>query len=412
MVFKRFWLVCMLVLISLWLSFKLHANSDQEVVSWLYTNKLTKYPQIDQFRPEWTITRGEAAKFMVAFAILMDKPKIKSSSECQFSDISDYDPTLTEYIIASCEYGIFKGSNGKFFPKNSITKAEALAVVMRIGYGILDEKNTHPRYQSYHDKATQLNFNHMEYIDLISNNFEQPITRLHIAHWIFTLFDVSNAVLGLRNGRQEIYSLDDINRVLSGKWLSCEQAMSASTYQKITYECNDVSTYGDIQTFIKALFNGNYQQAADLMNTRSMIPLIFSSMNQAFAFVPHSRGVQWFYISWNGGVNINMVYITIENNSLHVYRSKYNASVGFAQWNDYEWERTSPLYMYRSDDSSYAPVWIQSCRKPNEYIAWKYTIDYSCIEQHLKNVMLWTSDDVETASRVKAMKQKILKAQK
>lgn len=68
--------------------------------------------------------------------------------------------------------------------------------------------------------------------------------------------------------------------------------MSASTYQKITYECNDVSTYGDIQTFIKALFNGNYQQAADLMNTRSMIPLIFSSMNQAFAFVPHSRGVQ------------------------------------------------------------------------------------------------------------------------
>jgi hypothetical protein len=397
---------------TIFFTWPVSAISDEELVSWLHGQWLTKYNALTAFRPTSHIARGEAAKFMVQFATLMRKSKVTSPSECQFSDISDYDPTLTEYIIASCEYGIFKGFNGKFFPKNSITKAEALAVVMRIWYGILDEKNTHPRYQSYHDKATQLNFNHMEYIDLISNNFEQPITRLHIAHWIFRLFDVSTSGFGLRDGRQEIYSLDDINRVLSGKWLSCEQAMSASTYQKITYECSDVSTYADNQKFIKALFDGNNQQAADLMNTRSMIPLIFSSMNQAFAFVPHSRGIQWFYISWNGGVNINMVYIMIENNSLHVYRSKYSASVGFDQWNDYEWERTSPIYIYRSDNSSYVPVWIQSCRKPNEYIAWKYTIDYSCIEQHLKNVMLWTSDDTETASRVKAMKQKILKSQK
>lgn len=42
----------------------------------------------------------------------------------------------------ACKLGIFNGTNGSFNPTKALTNGEALAVLMRITSGKMDESNT------------------------------------------------------------------------------------------------------------------------------------------------------------------------------------------------------------------------------------------------------------------------------
>lgn len=155
---------------TLWLATA--QDSNQDVVSWLYSNWLTKYSSAQDFRSYDSITRGEAAKFMVKYAETLKKTKVKKSSECEFSDIKNYDNSLVSYIIESCEYGIFKWSNGTYYPNNNITNGEAITVIMRLMYWTMNEKEI-PWYQEYYQKAVSQNINLWNI-----NSFDLPISRI------------------------------------------------------------------------------------------------------------------------------------------------------------------------------------------------------------------------------------------
>ena len=126
--------------------------SQQTVVDWMFQNGLTMYDMTSEFRWDDGVMRGEAAKFFVEYAEAANMAKVRTEAQCQFSDIADFDYTLTSYITASCEYGLFKGYNGMFFPADWITEAQALAVTVRAETGLLDETMT-PWRQAYYDYA-------------------------------------------------------------------------------------------------------------------------------------------------------------------------------------------------------------------------------------------------------------------
>jgi hypothetical protein len=75
----------------------------------LYSYGLTRWRGTADFAPTRKITRQEAARFMVEFAVNVLCRKPTYSYTNQFTDIANADPTLTPYIKQSYEYKIFHG---------------------------------------------------------------------------------------------------------------------------------------------------------------------------------------------------------------------------------------------------------------------------------------------------------------
>jgi hypothetical protein len=77
------------------------------------------------------------------------------NDSCQFSDLVSYAPGLASAIIEVCEFGFFRGVNGKFLPAGTLTEQQALVMTLRSVYGMLDESGT-PWYREYFGFAQDL----------------------------------------------------------------------------------------------------------------------------------------------------------------------------------------------------------------------------------------------------------------
>lgn len=105
------------------------------------------------FRGDDAITRGEAAKFVVQYAVMAGLEK--NYTACDFTDLEGYDSTLVPFIMDACAYGLLKGSNGKFMPNDNITEDQAITVVIRSLEGFKDE-TMDPRYKEYFMRGQEL----------------------------------------------------------------------------------------------------------------------------------------------------------------------------------------------------------------------------------------------------------------
>jgi hypothetical protein len=143
---------------------------SQEILPWMYENKLTQITDVENFRPQDSITRAEASKFIAKYATIAGLEK--QNTTCSFRDTIGFDSSLVPYITEACEYGLFRGSNGNFLPKKSITEAQALAVIVRALDGMQDESQS-PWYKNY--------FSIGQEIGLISNESIDSIGRTDIS---------------------------------------------------------------------------------------------------------------------------------------------------------------------------------------------------------------------------------------
>ncbi len=110
-----------------------------DAIDWMYENWLTIYKDPKQFWVYNEMTREQSSKFFSNFyKTVFEKPLIMPS-ENPFNDIDNADPTLIDYIKYSYNLWLFKGNNWKFMPFSSITKAQSLAVIIRMVAWVLDE---------------------------------------------------------------------------------------------------------------------------------------------------------------------------------------------------------------------------------------------------------------------------------
>jgi hypothetical protein len=69
----------------------------------------------------------------VKFSKLLEKDTyVKTDTQCKFSDTNNSWSDLKDIVIESCKLGLFQGSKGKFSPKNQLTNAQAIAIIIRI----------------------------------------------------------------------------------------------------------------------------------------------------------------------------------------------------------------------------------------------------------------------------------------
>ena len=119
-----------------------------DAINWMYDNELTIYKDPKQFGIYNEMTREQASKFFVNFYKTVFNKTLAVPMKNPFNDIDNADPTLYRYIQYAFWLNLFKGNNWKFMPFNHLSKAQSLAVIIRMPYWLLDE-TVNPWYMNY-----------------------------------------------------------------------------------------------------------------------------------------------------------------------------------------------------------------------------------------------------------------------
>ncbi len=107
-------------------------NELEDAVVWMFEQWLTKFDTVTAFEPNGTLTREAASKFIGVFAVnTLKLQEDKQKNTCEFSDNATAHQWLLPSIMQACYMGLFKGSDGKFLPKQNLTNGQALTVLMK-----------------------------------------------------------------------------------------------------------------------------------------------------------------------------------------------------------------------------------------------------------------------------------------
>ncbi|USN57178.1 MAG: S-layer homology domain-containing protein [Candidatus Peribacteria bacterium] len=155
-------------------------------LSWMYANGLTKYNTSDAYMPFNSLTREQFAKMVRQFYVTMGYDTSTKNTACDFTDIDNADPTLVPHILETCRLGIFRGYNGLFMPFNQITRAEVLAVLLRIYNQAKLDETKNPWWLDYYTQAQGLGITD----ETIQANMDQSANRYTIAMYIWRLRNV------------------------------------------------------------------------------------------------------------------------------------------------------------------------------------------------------------------------------
>ena len=168
----------------------------KKALSFLRSYEMTMFDNVDGFDPYRNLSREEAAKIFSNFAINVLCRKPDMSLSVKYSDVENTNPTLKPYITLAYQLGVMKGSgmgDGKFRPKEYISKAEVNAVLIRmILKSYLDENKSENKvwYTEYNKVATDLGI-------INQGAGAEPVLRNNVALMLFRAY--KNQVFDWRN---------------------------------------------------------------------------------------------------------------------------------------------------------------------------------------------------------------------
>ena len=160
------------------------SNSPEfiEAINWMHDMWMTNYNTTEAFMPYQTITRAQVAKMLDKFATATSLTTVRNFWNCEFSDVSA-DSEYKDAITRVCQYWIMAWSNDKFSPDKIVTKAEFVAMLIRLFDGkTLDETLT-PRWTAYYKRATEIGLIWAQ--DTVT--FTSEIARYEVAVYLYRL---------------------------------------------------------------------------------------------------------------------------------------------------------------------------------------------------------------------------------
>lgn len=178
---KIIWSICLIIWVLCGISNAWFFQSP--AFEWAYEHWLTKFDNLEDFRPSDTLRRDEAIKFIIKFAEWQFELS-ESSNNCKFSDLNLAWQDLTDYINQACKYGIVNWYNNKFMPNQKLTNEQIIAMIARILYGKQDEETVTRRSDKYYDVMSNYNLINFQ-------NRSKEATRLTV---IQLLYDVANEI--------------------------------------------------------------------------------------------------------------------------------------------------------------------------------------------------------------------------
>ena len=153
-------------------------------LAWMYANWLTMYNNSGDYRMYDILTREEAAKIIwQAYNVFgLDTWVVKNNS-CTFEDANLFNPTLSAHIANVCQWWLFQGSNWKYMPRDNLTKAQAMAVLIRMIEWKMSYELQTPWREQYYNKWKIIGLTNVENI----NEFDHEVTRYEIALMVYRM---------------------------------------------------------------------------------------------------------------------------------------------------------------------------------------------------------------------------------
>lgn len=159
-------------------------------VSRMFANWLTKFNKVNDYVPNWELTREQASKFFSQFSLnILGKKLSEDINTVWFKDITSADVTLQQFLTISQNLGLFKWVDGYFMPLEKLTRAQAIAVIIRAKYGYQDE-NYNEWFYKYYSIANNywlIDWLSFDYSTLSSKN----ITRGEVAILLYRLSNLN-----------------------------------------------------------------------------------------------------------------------------------------------------------------------------------------------------------------------------
>ena len=287
-----------------------NSNLYKELESWeeidkalyrMYENWLTKYNNLNNYRPDDPLLREEAAKIIgQAYNILGYSKEVKNT-ECSFSDSATFDPTLSSYISETCSYWIFRWSNWNFLAQKSLTKAEALTVLIRILEWELSSEDFTPRRTLYFVKAKNVALSNETDV----NSLDRPITRREIALLIYRF---KNIVLNDQLNQAAKSQIALINQNPSQYATKNEETTESNTTTENTWNANTEITNNEF-LWVLSWVEFNSTTSLSILNSPEVV-----------------EAIQWMKENWLTSANNTTDYNPFD------YLTREQAAKMFAQF--------------------------------------------------------------------------------
>lgn len=219
----------------------------EQALAWMYANGLTKYSTTEDYRPSDKVTREEAAKLIGEAYRKLGYPTTVKNQDCTFSDADLFDPSLANNIQQVCSRWLFQGSEWKFLPRDTMTKWQALAVLIRMLEGKKSDESMELWRETYHKKWLT--------IWLTKDNrvaeFISPITREDIAIFIYRTKDI------VQDEQRKIFSLNAMNQV-DGTTGTTNQTISDDQHLQSIASGIDISNDPELQEAISWMYENGF----------------------------------------------------------------------------------------------------------------------------------------------------------
>lgn len=153
-----------------------------EAINWMHDMWMTNYNTTEAFMPYQTITRAQVAKMIDKFATATSLTTIRNFWNCEFSDVDSWSE-YKDAITRVCQYWVMAWSNDKFSPDKTVTKAEFVAMLIRLFDGKTLDETLSPRWTSYYKRAVEIGLIWAQ--DTVT--FTSDIARYDVAIYLYRL---------------------------------------------------------------------------------------------------------------------------------------------------------------------------------------------------------------------------------
>jgi len=287
-------------------------NVNAELLSWdefdkalyrMYKNWLTMYDNSTDFRPYDNLTREEAAKIVGQLYNVLWFPKEDKWFNCNFVDTNLFNPTLAEHIYNVCRRWIFKWNDNtqQYMPRDSLTKGQLLAVLMRIFEWKVSDESGQPWWIEYYVKALALGMTN----EMNLAKFDLPVSRREASLLIFRfknmildeevykiyLLRLDNLVWDNDSYQKQLEELKDQRwKTVSEWWENNSQLIDTTNPDSnwITVASGSVNTWSNVSLEIIA-GNETLTDSPEFMESINwMYDMGMTSYNTTESFMPYN----------------------------------------------------------------------------------------------------------------------------